>query len=300
MGPNHIPGGTEASLDIQYIMSLGANISTWFWSTAGLHENQEPFLDWLLAIGNTTDAPSVHSISYGDDEDSLTAEYVARVNTEFMKLGLRGLSILFASGDDGAGCTSGGVFGPNFPASSPWVTAVGGTAFPGPVNTHDEEGISFSGGGFSNVFPIPSYQAAAVASFLNTSTRLPPSKMYNSSGRAYPDISALSVDFPTVVDFVPLPVQGTSASTPVVSGIIASLNDVRLSHGLPALGFLNPWLYAVADKISGAFYDVKSGCHMGCGGDIAFCSSAGWDPVTGVGTPNFAVLSKAVLEVGFE
>jgi tripeptidyl-peptidase-1 len=73
-------------------MSLGANISTWFWSAfkalssanqsatcdagmAGLHEGQEPFLQWMIDVGNTTEVPYLFSVSYGDDEDSLSLEY---------------------------------------------------------------------------------------------------------------------------------------------------------------------------------------------------------------------------------
>eukprot|EP00058_Branchiostoma_floridae_P021589 XP_002607079.1 hypothetical protein BRAFLDRAFT_118677 [Branchiostoma floridae] len=98
VGPDSGGAGLEASLDVQYIMSSGANISTWFWSTAGRHESQEPFLVWLTGISNMTSVPWVHSVSYGDDEDSLSTDYMQRINTEFMKAGTRGLTILFASG----------------------------------------------------------------------------------------------------------------------------------------------------------------------------------------------------------
>ncbi|NWX16279.1 TPP1 peptidase, partial [Aegotheles bennettii] len=128
--------GLEASLDVEYIMSTGANISTWVFSNAGRHESQEPFLAWLLLLSNMSSLPWVHSVSYGDDEDSLSLAYMERVNVEFMKAAARGLTILFASGDDGAGCrrVSGGnhTFRPSFPASSPYVTTVGGTSFKNP------------------------------------------------------------------------------------------------------------------------------------------------------------------------
>ncbi|NXG55454.1 TPP1 peptidase, partial [Hemiprocne comata] len=128
--------GLEASLDVEYIMSTGANISTWVFSNAGRHESQEPFLAWLLLLSNMSSLPWVHSVSYGDDEDSLSRAYMERVNTEFMKAAARGLTVLFASGDDGAGCrrVSGGnhTFRPSFPASSPYVTTVGGTSFKNP------------------------------------------------------------------------------------------------------------------------------------------------------------------------
>ncbi|NXT54871.1 TPP1 peptidase, partial [Pluvianellus socialis] len=128
--------GLEASLDVEYIMSTGANISTWVFSNAGRHESQEPFLAWLLLLSNMSSVPWVHSVSYGDDEDSLSLAYMERVNVEFMKAAARGLTILFASGDDGAGCrrVPGGnhTFRPSFPASSPYVTTVGGTSFKNP------------------------------------------------------------------------------------------------------------------------------------------------------------------------
>ncbi|NWI15542.1 TPP1 peptidase, partial [Crypturellus soui] len=128
--------GLEASLDVEYIMSTGANISTWVFSNSGRHESQEPFLAWLLLLSNTSALPRVHSVSYGDDEDSLSRAYLQRVNVELMKAAARGLTVLFASGDDGAGCRrlSAGnhTFRPSFPASSPYVTTVGGTSFKNP------------------------------------------------------------------------------------------------------------------------------------------------------------------------
>ncbi|NXX49861.1 TPP1 peptidase, partial [Tricholaema leucomelas] len=128
--------GLEASLDVQYLMSSGANISTWVFSNPGRHESQEPFLAWLLLLTNLSSVPWVHSVSYGDDEDSLSRAYLRRVDAEMRKAAARGLSLLFASGDDGAGCRRlpGGnhTFRPSFPASSPYVTTVGGTSFKNP------------------------------------------------------------------------------------------------------------------------------------------------------------------------
>lgn len=64
----------------------------------GRHESQEPFLQWMVLLSNMSDIPWVHTISYGDDEDSLSTAYMMRINTEFMKAGVRGISLLFASG----------------------------------------------------------------------------------------------------------------------------------------------------------------------------------------------------------
>ena len=107
--------------------------------------------------------------------------------------------MLVASGDDGAGshgfrCKE---FAPTFPASSPHVTSVGGTYLEDELET----AVDFSGGGFSFSFPRPSYQDAAVSNYLSTySSQLPPSSMFNSSGRGIPDVSAVSTNFQVRVE----------------------------------------------------------------------------------------------------
>ncbi|XP_073338868.1 tripeptidyl-peptidase 1 [Pagrus major] len=294
--------GMEASLDVEYIMSTGANISTWVFTNPGRHETQEPFLQWMVLLSNMSDLPWVHTISYGDDEDSLSTAYMMRINTEFMKAGVRGISLLFASGDSGAGCKHLGKeqnsFRPSFPASSPYVTTVGGTAFKNPYKVTYEITDYISGGGFSNVFKMPDYQASAVDAYLKmVAASLPPQSYYNTSGRAYPDMAALSDNYWVVINRVPVPwVSGTSASTPVVGGMLSLINDQRLLKGLPALGFLNPRLYKLKGQ---ALFDVTEGCHLSCLDETVqgkgFCAAPSWDPVTGWGTPNYPELLAALL-----
>ncbi|XP_029457760.1 tripeptidyl-peptidase 1 [Rhinatrema bivittatum] len=306
VGPHGGPkAGLEASLDVEYIMSTGANISTWVFSNPGRYESQEPFMDWLLSLSNLSSVPWVHTVSYGDDEDSLSVAYMERINVEFMKAAARGLTILFASGDDGAGCRTVGkgihAFRPSFPASSPYVTTVGGTSFKNPFQVTCEVTDYISGGGFSNVFPMPDYQVAAVKHYLMTASKLPPESYYNSSGRAYPDIAALSDNYWVVTNRIPIPwVSGTSASTPVFGGILSLINDKRLQKGLPPLGFLNPALYKLhSSGNSSALFDVTTGCHLSCLDEKVqgqgFCAAPLWDPVTGWGTPNFPQLLRAFL-----
>uniref|UniRef100_H9GKY7 Peptidase S53 domain-containing protein n=1 Tax=Anolis carolinensis TaxID=28377 RepID=H9GKY7_ANOCA len=208
----------------------------------GGREEQEPFLAWLLELSNRSSLPWVHSVSYGDDEDSLSAAYMQRVNVEFQKAAVRGVTILFASGDSGAGCRTvqrgKHVFRPSFPASR-----VGGYLF--------REGFKVD---------YYSYLTSAVKWFLSTAPKLPPSSYFNASGRAYPDLAALSDNYWVVSNRIPLPwVSGTSASTPVVAGILALINDRRLQRGLPPLGFLNPALYRLQDQGHGAaLFDVTN------------------------------------------
>ena len=287
IGPNTFPAGAEASLDVEYIMSLGANITTWFWSMSTEHQSQEGFLAWLEQVANHTVVPSVFSVSYGDNEDSLSKAYMDRTNQEFQKQGVRGISILFASGDSGAGCHN-GVFRPDYPASSPYVTAVGGTE--GHALSDSVTAASLSGGGFSNVYTAPSYQTQAVEHFFQTASKLPASKMYNRTGRGYPDVSAMAMDFMVVVDFVPMPVDGTSCAAPTFAGVISLVNDHLIRSGRAPMGFLNPFIY----ENMAALTDVNSGCQAGCVGG-GFCSQAGWDPVTGAGAPNYQTLLKAAM-----
>ncbi|KAI9436569.1 hypothetical protein H4582DRAFT_1816323 [Lactarius indigo] len=76
-----------------------------------------------------------------------------------------------------------------------------------------------------------------------------------------------------------------------VAGIISLLNDFLISTNKPPLGFLNPWLYG---KGRGALNDIVSGYNPGCGTD-GFEAIVGWDPVTGLGTPDFINLRNALL-----
>lgn len=109
------------------------------------------------------------------------------------------------------------------------------------------------------------------------------------SGRAYPDIAAQATNF-CVTPFG-CGVAGTSCASPTAAGVIALLNDLRLAAGKSTLGFLNPFIYENADS----FNDITSGSNEGCGfRGGGWPATAGWDAVTGVGTPNYKKLAAAV------
>mmetsp|Transcript_50389 Transcript_50389/g.98765 ORF Transcript_50389/g.98765 Transcript_50389/m.98765 type:complete len:553 (-) Transcript_50389:1148-2806(-) len=287
-----LSAGVESMLDIETITGVAGNISSEFWGFSGRspdNKANEPFMKWLSLVSSTsdTDVPKVMSTSYGEDESSWSAAAASRMNTEFQKAGARGISILFASGDEGANC-KGGKFVPETPGSSPWVTAVGGTQ-----GGSSEEAIPLSSGGFSNRWAMPKYQAQAVSSYLSSASSLPDKSVgYNTSNRAYPDISAQASDFTVVANGIPLPgVAGTSCAAPTASGVIALLNDARLAAGKSTLGFLNPWIY----QNSAAWNDITSGASEGCdSGRDGWPASKGWDAVTGCGTPNYAQLLKTL------
>mmetsp|Transcript_27922 Transcript_27922/g.59470 ORF Transcript_27922/g.59470 Transcript_27922/m.59470 type:complete len:585 (-) Transcript_27922:244-1998(-) len=291
--------GTESMLDIETITGVSGNVHSEFWGYSGNspdNPKNEPYMKWLQQMSNTSDKdiPTVFSTSYGEDEGSWSFAAATRLNVEFQKAGVRGISLLFASGDSGPNCEQ-GKFVPQAPASSPWVTAVGGTApgasWPNPPSASStspsEVAISLSSGGFSDRWPMPEWQKSQVVAYLNQSGLPDQTKAgYNISGRAFPDIAAQATDF-FVYATLPTPgVAGTSCASPTAAGIFSLVNDLRLASGKSTLGFLNPLIYSHKD----AFNDITHGSSKGSCGE--WPSKPGWDAVTGMGTPNYAKLAE--------
>jgi tripeptidyl-peptidase-1 len=286
-------GCTESLLDIEYIEAVANPIPL-----TVIYAAEYSLLNWITQVLAMDSPPLVHSVSYGNDEVQQTStEYMLSVNEQFMVAGSLGLSILFASGDQGVWGRSGvgKVFNPDFPASSPYVTAVGGTDFATKSTIGEESAWSCGGGGFSNTFARPSWQASAVSGYLSSAKGLPSSTLYNATGRAYPDIVALGGEVNPYCISVRGGsfggVAGTSASCPVAAGIFAQLNNVRLAARKAPLGWLNPLIYA-----NGAcFNDVADGSQNNCNdGTTGFRTVRGWDAATGFGSPNYSCLAKVV------
>ncbi|KAF9025365.1 subtilisin-like protein [Hymenopellis radicata] len=293
--------GSEANLDVQYTVGISAPTKNHWGLAPGYQPDallptnmNEPYLDWLEFILAQDKVPQTITTSYADHEQTLGPyDYAVRVCTEFAKLGARGSSVLFGSGDFGVGgsnatgcLTNDGsdktAFQPMFPASCPYITSVGGTT--GVV----ERAADFSGGGFSNYFSTPKYQAQAAVEYVsalgNTYKGL-----YNCSGRGIPDIAAQAEHFLIVLNETLASIGGTSASSPTAAAVISLLNDYLLSTNRAPLGFLNPLIY----KNAWAFNDITNGTNPGCGTD-GFSATAGWDPVTGLGTLDFKRLQTVV------
>ncbi|KAI9066077.1 subtilisin-like protein [Trametes sanguinea] len=250
------------------------------------------------------------STSYSYDEWGLTPAYEQRQCAEYAKLGLMGVTMLFASGDYGVAgngaCLGphgepafpGVAFAPTFPAGCPYITSVGATQInPGAKVTDPESACQqqiTSGGGFSNEWPVPSYQKSAVETYLTKYPPDYPAGTFNMSGRGYPDLSANGANYVVSIDGTFQLIYGTSASTPVVASILSAINDARLAIGKKPIGFINPTIYSSA--FQDAFNDVTSGSNPGCYTN-GFSTAPGWDPVTGVGTPNFPRLLEAWLQL---
>ncbi|UKZ89671.1 uncharacterized protein TrAFT101_004713 [Trichoderma asperellum] len=220
-----------------------------------------------------------------------------------------------------------GEFSPQWPAACPWITSVGGTqrltqstggngSVTGTTNvirntqTADEEtafnvvlpGVqSTSGGGFSNVFPVPAYQHKAISTYFDRRhegahlASLQENGFLNltRAGRGFPDVSALASTYLVYVEGVLETVYGTSASAPVFASIITLINNERLNAGKAPVGFINPVLYAHPDALN----DIKTGVSLGCGANPAFRATEGWDAVTGLGSPDFARLKDVFMNI---
>ncbi|KAJ6573476.1 subtilisin-like protein [Mycena vulgaris] len=163
------------------------------------------------------------------------------------------------------------------------VTLVGGT------QNMPEQGATFSAGGFSEYFPQQDWQSTAVNAYL-AQLGSQYAGRFNRGGRGYPDVSAQGYRLEIIQQGQQKLVAGTSCSSPIFAAIIALLNDERLNAGRPVLGFLNPWLYANP----GAFNDIVGGNNPGCG-TLGFSAIDGWDPVTGLGTPDYSRMRVATL-----
>jgi len=283
---------TEALLDIEYLRAVAGDIPT-----TNFFSSQYSLLNWAKAIEDLPDSeiPMVNSVSYGNDEAQQSSQqYMEECNVEFQKLGVRGVSVLFASGDQGVWGREGvgRKYHPDFPGGSPYITVVGGTDFAESGVIGDEKAWNDGGGGFSDTFTIPSYQADAVAQYKKTAS-LPRQRYWNNNGRGYPDVAALGGvqnAYCVAVENRFAGVGGTSAACPVFAGVIAKLNEVRLAKGGKPLGFLNPWLYQNADM----FNDVTLGRNGGAISSSGFPAVKGWDAATGLGTPNFELMKTRV------
>ncbi|CAF0888435.1 unnamed protein product [Didymodactylos carnosus] len=312
------------------------------------------FYTTILTLNQLEHLPQVLSISYGDPEMGLCTGftgdcnttfnsneiYIRRTNIEFMKLSMRGISILAASGDAGANgfgfeenCTN-KIFYPEYPGACPYLTSVGATELIDTEYNNSEKlpracsviiphsnrnatlahcisngtevavdtgyaGFT-SGGGFSTYISQPVYQKRAVKKYFKLMKCQPPPSMYNRRNRGFPDVSAIGARGFYVINGTYQIWGGISMSAPLWAGIVSILNSYSLKRTTKTLGFLNPLLYKMAEECPKCFNDITLGdnkcpdatyCTSKCQG---FQAARGWDPVTGLGSPNVEQMIKYI------
>ncbi|KAF7362509.1 Tripeptidyl peptidase A [Mycena venus] len=305
--------GDEGNLDTQLAIQVAYPIPMTYYTTNSIppyipDQNQdgeqpgvnEPYLDFIDYLLGLDEPPTVITTSYGDDEQTVPQDYANAVCQGFAKLGARGVSVLFSTGDQGLGTddlsaciantgNNATTFLPVFPRVL--VTSVGMT-----VGVETQTPSFASGAGFSYYFDRPAYQDAAVSAYLagpaNPDETELQSSMYNHRGRAYPDITAVGGGAFFDYFFNRWDVAGgTSAAVPTAASIVALLNDWRLKNGKPPMGFLNPFIYGAGLE---GLVDITDGFVNGCE-QPGFNATKGWDPASGLGFFDFEKLQSLVL-----
>jgi kumamolisin len=268
----------EVMLDIEVAAAVapGANIVVYF-----APNTDQGFIDAIAnAIHDTKNKPSVISISWGAAESAWTAQSMAALDAACQSAAALGITITAAAGDNGS--TDGVTGGQNhvdFPASSPHILACGGTKLQGSGSTISSEIVwneltnneGATGGGVSNVFPLPSWQAGAGV----------PKPTNSAGGRGVPDVAGdadPATGYAIRVDGTNMVIGGTSAVAPLWAGLIAVAN----ARNGKSAGFIQPAIYAAKGKA--AFNDITSGTNY-TGTPVGFKAGPGWDPCTGLGSP---------------
>jgi kumamolisin len=275
--PTGDPNGpdTEVALDIEVAGAVapGATIVVYF-----APNTDAGFLDAInQAATDNVNKPSVISISWGGPESTWTAQSLQSYNSALQAAASVGVTVCVACGDNGStDGVSDGNDHVDFPASSPYSLACGGTSLKisgssisSEVVWNDGASGGATGGGVSETFPLPSWQSNA---------NVPPSASTNFKGRGVPDVAGDAdpeTGYQVQADGSSFPVGGTSAVAPLWSGLLALIN----AAGMKPVGYINPTLYQTVATSSGSFRDITSGNN----GD--YSAGPGWDACTGWGSP---------------
>ncbi len=299
-GGNHPTNANSADgevlLDIEVASSIatGAKIVVYFAAGA----SDQDFLEAITqAVHDSTNKPTVISISWGGPEASAEASFQTEFDQVLQSAASLGITVTIASGDNGAADE-----GPNewdnephadFPASSSYALGCGATniqVVSGAITTEsvwnqnaaDTEQDSFgsSGGGVSEFFALPSFQAAA---------GVPVNPVTGKAGRGVPDVTGNgdpATGYVIRVDGEQAVIGGTSAVAPLWAALIALINQ---KLGIRA-GYINPLLYANP----GALRDITLGTNEVGSNGVGFAAGPGWDACSGLGSPNVPSLVAAL------
>ncbi|KAJ7018612.1 family S53 protease-like protein [Mycena alexandri] len=294
---NQLPSGVAigANIDLQWAVGLATGVPVAFISTGTGSTGSVDFYTALLDEPNyllsLAQPPQTVVSSYSDFEQNLSPQLAETICNSYAQLAARGVSYIVNSGDFGASdpFTPSGACLPwavPFPASCPFVTTVGATEFRAGASAESATSGFGSGAGFSNIFKRPTYQDQVVPAYL-TAINATSASPFNISGRAVPDISAISNGSPMFLQGqLDTFWGGTQFGSTIFATMIALLNNERIAAGKPGLGFLNPLIY----QNPTAFNDIATGSNPGCDDSNAFNGTVGWDAVTGFGSPSYSKL----------
>ena len=277
----------EVALDIQVAggNAPGASIAVYF-----APNTDAGFVDAIsAATTDSTHRPSVLSISWGGPESSWSAQAISSMTSVLEDAATTGLSVFAAAGDSLAtdGVNDGRAH-VDFPASSPWAIGCGGTEITTAGGTITAEvvwnsGTSGTGGGISDFFLVPAFQA---------STPLPPSVNGGRQGRGVPDVAAdaaSSSGYQIVLFGFSTVVGGTSAVAPLWSALIARINQQRGRSS----GFFLPYLYQHKNLLR----EITEGNNRPAGSSIGYDAGTPWNACTGLGVPDGALLPPGLAAI---
>jgi len=281
----------EVMLDIEVAGAVApkAKIAVYFAPNNG----DKGFIDAIsAAVHDTERRPGVISISWGGPELSTDQQGVKAYHELFAAAGALGITVCVASGDHGTADMDAGRWDGKIhvdhPACDDLVLGCGGTQIDGGKDVVWNDGTPFdpnlqggggwaSGGGISEVFPVPAYQAGS---------KLPASLDSGKPGRGVPDVAMSATNYFTRVDRAEGASGGTSAVAPLMAALVALLNQAKKKN----VGFLNPFLYANVSK--GLVHDVTEGTNAIKGTIKGYKAGPGWDACTGLGTPDGTEILK--------
>lgn len=288
-GGANTPGGDadgEVMLDIEVVGSIapGANIAVYF-----APNTDQGFIDAITdAAHDTTRGVSIISISWGGPEDSWAAQSQTSMNSAIQDAVALGVTVTIAAGDNGSTDGESGALHVDFPASSPYALACGGTTLTASGSSISSEVVwnetanneGATGGGVSAVFALPSYQQSAGVPALPSNSFV---------GRGVPDVAGNAdptTGYNILVDGQNEVVGGTSAVAPLWAALVALLNQKLGSN----LGYLNPKIYTLGESV---FNDITSG-NNDDGGLGYYSAGPGWDACSGLGSPDAVALLSAL------
>jgi kumamolisin len=237
------------------------------------------FLDAInAAVHDTRYGTDVISISWGAAESAWTTQSLNAYHAVFQSASSLGITVCAAAGDRGSDDGVGDGFAHvDFPSSSPYVLACGGTRLivqGSKIQSEtvwNESASSATGGGVSEVFVLPTYQQ---------DTPVPVSVNTKKSGRGVPDLAAVadpSTGYNILVDGQAMVVGGTSAVAPLMAGLVARINERRKKN----VGFIHTELY----RNLSSFRDVVQGDNITVPDSKGYKAGAGWDACSGCGVP---------------
>ena len=270
--PNGPDGEVMLDIEVAGAIAPGASIVVYF-----APNTDAGFLDAVTtAVHDTTNKPSVISISWGGPESSWTQQSMTAFDQAFQAAGAMGITVCVASGDNGSSDgISDGADHVDFPASSPFALACGGTSLTASNGKITSETVwndggngGAGGGGVSSFFALPAWQEGLRV----TNSQGVKSPLRN---RGVPDVAGDAdpqTGYDVRVDGNDTVFGGTSAVAPLWAGLVARINSLNASP----LGYINPQLY----RNPSALHDITQGTN----GD--FLAAPGWDPCTGLGTPD--------------